>query len=115
MPKSPASGASVARHAAPDRAAGDFNGADPASFDHDGDGRPGGSVVQEANAVRGASAGVPVVEIATGALHLLPSASSAVIDGQMFRHATRADVAIGGRPEWSDLVVEPPSDAGGED
>lgn len=94
---------------------GPFNGADPAKFDHDGDDRPGGSLGGDASAARPAPRGVPVVEIGTGTLHLLPPMRKATIDGQMFRHATRADVAIGGRPEWSGLVVEPPSDAGGED
>lgn len=70
-----------------------FNGADPAAFDHDGDGAPGGSLP---NPVRSAW-----IDLETGAVVVL-SSEAAAWRGETVRAATDQDLEIAGR---RDLIV----------
>lgn len=81
-----------------------FNGADPAAFDHDQDGRPGGSAPaadagaaapNDTNAVR-----LPFIDPASGALVLLAEGEA----DDAYRLATAIDVQIAGRPDLLPLV-----------
>lgn len=83
-----------------------FNGADPAKFDHDGDGQPGGSLAADASAAR-----VPYIAVDSGVLVLWDPAAADPLDPGLYKLATAQDVTVAGRPDLVDAVVTPPSPA----
>ena len=74
-----------------------FNGADPAAFDHDGDGKPGG----------GKARMLAVVDLAAGVVAGLPSAEArAAVKAGTHRLATTRDVRLHGRDDLLTLIKE---------
>ena len=76
-----------------------FNGANPADFDHDDDGKPGGGK-PDANAVR-----VALVEVETGAILTTSQRTAArQVAAGTARKATAQDLEIAGRRDLLPLL-----------